>query len=127
MERNFDKLQIGHWYLTKEGCPEYIERQTVGTFPFHSMWQTYTETGASDHTPQSGDLVTEIEPPVFVPIKLKKKVKKYRLVYRSISGVLGITCNHYKSLEDFNNNVFAAKALCLLDFPETTIEVEEEQ
>lgn len=54
---------------------------------------------------------------------VKEKVKKYRVVYKSLNGNYYISSIHYKDREDFDKNI---KTLCFIHLIEDSmIEVEE--
>ena len=56
-------------------------------------------------------------------VKPKEKIKKYQVAYQYYTGVSRISCQHYKSVEDFHKYVGGVAGAAIL-LPWTLLEVE---
>lgn len=86
MIKNFEELQVGEWYLNRDGYPtKIVYRSKYNDFSFEDNFgHGYMPDGSFNDTGQISplDLIQHIEEPVVVPKKVK--VPKGRVLFSTI-------------------------------------------
>jgi hypothetical protein len=129
MEKNFDKLEVGCWYLTRDMVSILkVTHMTGETFCTGDGTDRYAEGTATSIVGHPADLVYKVD---LTPVKIKRKImrveRRGRIVYRAAGGQIGVTTLEFSKPKFLEACLFETFITFVEDtVRETEVEVEEE-